>query len=101
METKIDKREWIIECERVAPKLVIAVKSDAKEWRSHIEQTKSYSENIKKILPESRQKLERVADNLGKILETISKREKGINQNMNELVIALFKYMYLIDTFFF
>ena len=61
-------------------------KSDAKEWRSHIESTKSFSENIKKIMPDARGKLEKVADSLGKVLDTISKREKAINSNMNQLV---------------
>jgi estrogen-related receptor beta like 1 len=76
-----------LECERVAPKLVISTKSDAKEWRAHIENTKNFSENIKKILPDARNKLEKVTDSLGKVLDTISKREKAINSNMNELVI--------------
>ena len=54
IESKINHKEWILECERVGPKLKFNIKNDAKEWRSHIEQTRAYSENIKKILPESR-----------------------------------------------
>jgi len=40
---------------------------------------------IKKILPDARGKLERTSENLAKVLEKISKRERGINVNMNEL----------------
>jgi len=36
-------------------------------------------------MPEARVKLEKVADNLGKVLDTISKREKAINSNMKEI----------------
>jgi len=75
-----------LECERVSSKLKFAVKSDAKEWRSHIESTKTYSEHIKKLVPESRGCLEKMSDELGKILERIGKREKNINVNMNEIV---------------
>ena len=64
----------------------IPAPNDAKEWRNHIEQIKTYEQQIKNIMPDARTKLEKMSDNLGKILEKISKRERGINVNMNELV---------------
>lgn len=36
-------------------------------------------------MPDARVKLEKVADSLGKVLDTISKREKAINSNMQGL----------------
>ena len=36
-------------------------------------------------MPDARAKLEKVADSLGKVLDTISKREKAINSNMQGL----------------
>jgi len=86
IESNIDSREWELEVERVAPRLKIPVQNDAKEWRNHIEQAKNYEITIKKTLPDARGKLERMSENLGKVLEKITKREKGINVNMNELV---------------
>ena len=86
IESAIDSNEWILECERVSSKLKLVVKSDAKEWRSHIESTKVYSENIKKIVPDSRACLEKISEELGKVLEGIGKRERNINVNMNEIV---------------
>ena len=86
LDSKIEKKEWILECERVSSKLKFVVKSDAKEWRSHIESTKTYSENIKKIVPDSRACMEKIAEELGKVLERIGKRERNINVNMNEIV---------------
>jgi len=85
IESNIDSREWELEVERVAPRLKIPVQNDAKEWRNHIEQAKNYEITIKKTLPDARGKLERMSENLGKVLEKITKREKGINVNMNEL----------------
>lgn len=37
IQSKINEKDWIIEVERVAPKLRLQVKNEAKEWRSHIE----------------------------------------------------------------
>lgn len=89
LDSKIEKKEWILECERVASKLKFVVKNDAKEWRSHIESAKTYHENIKKLVPDSRGCLEKISDELGKVLERIGKRERNINVNMNEIVIFL------------
>ncbi|EGR30951.1 intraflagellar transport protein, putative [Ichthyophthirius multifiliis] len=85
IQSKINEKDWILEVERVTAKLRYQIKNDAKEWRSHIEQTKEFSSSIKKILPEARPKLERLIDHLSKVLEQISKREKNINQNMTDL----------------
>ncbi|KRX02218.1 hypothetical protein PPERSA_04840 [Pseudocohnilembus persalinus] len=85
IESKITFKEWTIECQRVAPKLVINPKSDTKEWRSHIESLKTYQDNIRKQLPDSRTKLERVSEQLGRVLDSISKSEKNINSNMNDM----------------
>lgn len=94
IQSKINEKDWIIEVERVAPKLRVQVKNEAKEWRAHIEQTKEYNNSIRKILPDARGKLEKLVDNLSKVLDAISKREKSINSNMNDLVISplLFSY---------
>lgn len=85
IESNIDHKEWILEVERVAPKLKIPVQNDAKEWRNHIEQAKNYGQTIKKTLPDARVKLEKMSEKLIKILEKISQREKGINVNMNDM----------------
>lgn len=85
IESNIDHKEWILEVERVAPRLKIPVQNDAKEWRNHIEQAKTYGQTIKKTLPDARVKLEKMSEKLVKILEKISQREKGINVNMNDM----------------
>ncbi len=37
IESKINQKDWILECERVGPKLKIQLKPEAKEWRNRIE----------------------------------------------------------------
>ena len=51
MYTRIEEKEWKIECKRALAHLKIKVRHGGKEWRSHIEKTKKYLEDIKKVLP--------------------------------------------------
>lgn len=87
INSKVDQKDWILECERVVTKLKYgsqqSSKAGGREWREHLEQTKTYSESIKKILPVTRQSLEKLSEELEKVLEVISKRENNINMNMS------------------
>jgi len=44
MESKTTAEEWQKECERVSSRLKIQVTGDTKEWRTHLEQAKTYGE---------------------------------------------------------
>lgn len=37
LETNADEKEWYLECERVANKLVINKVTDRNEWRMHLD----------------------------------------------------------------
>jgi estrogen-related receptor beta like 1 len=66
----------MLEVERVAHKLKINKNlSDGKEWRTHLDQTKKYAENVKSSLPDVRVKLERLSEDVSKALEKIGKKE--------------------------
>lgn len=71
IETGIDPDEWERECQRVAHKLKPQKKVDVKEWRSHLDQTKKYAETVKDNLPDVRQKLEKVSNDVNRDLEKI------------------------------
>lgn len=76
IQSNVSKEKWQIEVEKVAHKLKINTNAtDGKEWRSHLEQTKKYAENVKNSLPEVRGKLERLQDEASKSLERISRKE--------------------------
>ncbi|CAD8197773.1 unnamed protein product [Paramecium octaurelia] len=85
IESNVNPKEWAKEVERAAQKIKIVIKPDAGEWRQHFDATKQYSNQIKTILPEARIKLERMSDELGEILDRITKREYNINENMSEM----------------
>ncbi|CAK65151.1 unnamed protein product (macronuclear) [Paramecium tetraurelia] len=85
IESNVNPKEWAKEVERAAQKIKIVIKPDAGEWRQHFDATKQYSNQIKTILPEARIKLERMGDELGEILDRITKREYNINENMSEM----------------
>ncbi|CAI2371586.1 unnamed protein product [Moneuplotes crassus] len=75
IEAGIDPDEWYRECQRVAHKLKIKESHDAQEWRSHLDQTKKYAEQVQQTLPDVRSKLEKIADEVSRALEKISKKE--------------------------
>ena len=67
----------MLEVERVAHKLKISDSNagGVKEWRTHLDQTKKYAEQVKASLPDVRVKLERLSDEVSRALERISKKE--------------------------
>lgn len=75
IETAIDADEWYREWQRVAHKLKIKETHDAQEWRSHLDQIKKYAEQVQNDLPGVRSKLEKLADDVTRDLEKISKKE--------------------------
>jgi len=51
MYTKIEEKDWKIECEMALGRLKIRKNRQGKEWRNHIEKTKKYLSDIKKLMP--------------------------------------------------
>ena len=44
LESKTNAEEWQKECERASSRLKIQAGGDTKEWRTHLEQAKTYGE---------------------------------------------------------
>jgi tRNA G10 N-methylase Trm11 len=44
MESKTNPEDWQRECERISTRLKLQDRGDTKEWRTHLEQAKRYSE---------------------------------------------------------
>ncbi len=86
MYTKIEEKDWKIECGRALSHLKVRTRRGGKEFRNHIEKIKNYVKRIKKIMPEAQNALQKKTDSLGKILETISRRERSINENLSQNV---------------
>lgn len=76
IQSNVSKEKWQIEVEKVAHRLKINPNlTDGKEWRSHLDQTKKYAENVRNSLPEVRYKLERLQDDASKAIDKIARKE--------------------------
>ena len=50
---QVDPAEWRLEVERVAPRLKITVASNARDWRSHLDEAHKHSQEISTIWPDA------------------------------------------------
>ena len=53
MCTKVDPADWRLEVERVAPRLKITMASNARDWRSHLDDAHKYSGEINSVWPDT------------------------------------------------
>lgn len=79
LEANIDPKEWLLEVERVAPKLKIQMPNDSKEWRTHLQQTRGYKQVIDTQFPTAKGQLDKLSSNLSGALEKIKSKEAFIN----------------------
>merc|ERR1719510_1369015 len=79
LESTVDPKEWLLEVERVAPKLKIQIPNDSKEWRTHLQQTRGYKQVIETQFPAAKGQLEKLSSNLSNALERIRSKESFIN----------------------
>lgn len=92
LESKTDASEWKLEVERVLPQLKVTIKTDHKDWRTHVEQMHTYQESIEESLKETKNYFEKLYDEISRTLEKISSREKYINTQLEEPMSALRNY---------
>eukprot|EP00933_Yihiella_yeosuensis_P037341 TRINITY_DN3123_c4_g1_i1.p1 TRINITY_DN3123_c4_g1~~TRINITY_DN3123_c4_g1_i1.p1 ORF type:complete len:407 (+),score=134.62 TRINITY_DN3123_c4_g1_i1:97-1317(+) len=83
LEANVDPKEWLLEVERVSAKLKIPVPNDSKEWRTHLQQTKSYKQVIENQFPTSKAQLDSLASNLNQALDRIKSKEAFINSQFD------------------
>ena len=82
IESNISKEKWQLEVEGIAHKLKLGKIGDSgKEWRSHLEQTKVFAEQVRGSLPKVRNKLERLQDDASRALDKISRKEQILSRN--------------------
>ncbi|XP_068196090.1 intraflagellar transport protein 57 homolog [Antennarius striatus] len=82
----IDAAEWSLEVERVLPQLKVAVRTDTKDWRIHMDQMHQHEDGIKSSLHETKNYLDKLQENIRKSLEKVSSREKYINHQLEHLI---------------
>lgn len=83
INSNISKEKWQLEVEGIAHKLKIGKNQGegGKEWRTHLEQTRTYAGKVSEKLPELRAMLERLQDDASRALEKISRKEAILSRN--------------------
>jgi len=79
LQNNIDPTVWQLEVERVVPKLKVTIPSDAKEWRTHLSQTRQYRQVIENQFPAAKAQLDKLSRELSGALERIRSKENFIN----------------------
>ena len=82
MESNTDSEMWRLEVERVAPGLKITVKTDSRDWRSHLDQMHQYRAGIDESLTTTKTSLDKLQADISKTLEKITSREKYLNSQL-------------------
>ncbi|KAM9439555.1 intraflagellar transport protein 57 homolog isoform 1-T1 [Clarias gariepinus] len=86
LESVTDSVEWNLEVERVLPQLKVSVRTDIKDWRSHVSQMHQHQDSIKSSLKEATSYLDNLLEEIGKTQEKVSSREKYINTQLEHLI---------------
>lgn len=87
LESNTDTAEWKLEVERVLPQLKVTIRSDAKDWRSHIEQMHQHRKEIEESLSTTRMQLDKLYGEISRTLEKIGSREKYLNSQLEQLLL--------------
>ncbi|CAH8602688.1 unnamed protein product [Dicrocoelium dendriticum] len=86
LECTVDPSDWQLEVERVLPQLRIALRSDSKDWRAHLEEMRRYQTEISTAYTDVKQHLTRLQSELGRTLDKIQTREKYMNSQVEPLL---------------
>lgn len=84
----IPSQQWQREKEKVSAKLKIEYKSSnygMSEWRSHFDQMSNLNNTFAVKIPDTRQILEKVSEDISKSLEKINKKEQMISKDYSHI----------------
>ncbi|XP_071957784.1 intraflagellar transport protein 57 homolog [Antedon mediterranea] len=86
MESTTNADEWKLEVERVMPSLKVHIRTDNKDWRTHVDQMHQHRDGIDNALSQTQGHLGKLHDEITKTLEKIGSREKYINNQLEHLL---------------
>ena len=82
MQSNTNYEEWKLEVERVTPSLKVTIRTDNKDWRTHVDQMGQHKNGIEKSLNSAKSQLDRLHDEIQRVLEKVNSREKYINNQL-------------------
>ncbi|KAI3389706.1 hypothetical protein SNEBB_008121 [Seison nebaliae] len=79
-----NETDWMLEVERVLPKLKVIIENKQYDWRYHLEKLKNLSDSINKSLPEPKIYLDTLKHEIDKAFQKMSSREKYLNTHVED-----------------
>ena len=86
LESKTNREEWQLELERVLPQLKVTIKTDSRDWRSHIDQMKQLRTNIAANLTGTRSQLDKLHIDITNTLDKVKTRESYLNRQLEPIL---------------
>ncbi|XP_076672353.1 intraflagellar transport 57 isoform X2 [Andrena cerasifolii] len=86
LESKTNREEWQLELERVLPQLKVTIKTDSRDWRSHIDQMKQLRTNIAGNLTGTRSQLDKLHIDITNTLDKVKTRESYLNRQLEPIL---------------
>ncbi|XP_076043252.1 intraflagellar transport 57 [Oratosquilla oratoria] len=87
LHSNTTSEEWNLELERVLPQLKVTVKTDTRDWRSHVEQMHEHRKKINESLNFTQKHLDALHTEISRTLEKINSREKYLNNQLEPLLV--------------
>ncbi|XP_055376584.1 intraflagellar transport protein 57 homolog [Condylostylus longicornis] len=78
---------WRLELERVLPQLKIVVKSDLRDWRTHLKQMTTLKANIDECSDETYNQLKKLQSDITYEMEKVESRERHLNNELQTLIV--------------
>jgi estrogen-related receptor beta like 1 len=96
LESTTNTDGWKLELERVLPQLKVTIKTDARDWRAHLDQMQKYRSGIDEALATTKGQLDKLHSDISHMLDKIDSREKYLNSQLEPLLV---QYRALQDEF--
>ncbi|KAE8748035.1 hypothetical protein FOCC_FOCC005230 [Frankliniella occidentalis] len=87
LESTTTSEDWQLELERVLPQLKVTVKSDSRDWRSHLQQMHTQHDGIKESLSSAKIRLDKLFTDTTQIMDKIRSREKFLNSQLDPILV--------------
>ncbi|XP_076628527.1 intraflagellar transport 57 [Colletes latitarsis] len=86
LESRTNREEWQLELERVLPQLKVTIKTDSRDWRSHIDQMKQFRTNITTNLTGTKSQLDKLHIDISNTLDKLKTRESYLNRQLEPIL---------------
>eukprot|EP01063_Lacrimia_lanifica_P015231 TRINITY_DN22047_c0_g1_i1.p2 TRINITY_DN22047_c0_g1~~TRINITY_DN22047_c0_g1_i1.p2 ORF type:complete len:439 (+),score=230.31 TRINITY_DN22047_c0_g1_i1:48-1319(+) len=86
IESQVNPEAWRLELETVAPQLKLSQDDHLKDWRAHVEWIGNLLKKLNGVLPDVKQALKNVCEDIQKAIEKLQKRESTLSYQFQEQI---------------